>query len=68
MMVFGLITEGITDQIVIENILMGYFDKSEDELEFKELQPLRDETDENKTQNYGGWDKVIEYCGSSKKW
>lgn len=66
MMVFGLITEGITDQIVIENILMGYFDKSEDELEFKELQPLRDETDENKTQNYGGWDKVIEYCGSSK--
>jgi len=66
MVTFGLITEGITDQIVIENILMGYFDKDEDNIEFKELQPLRDETDENKAQNYGGWDKVIEYCGSSK--
>jgi len=25
MVTFGLITEGITDQIVIENILMGYY-------------------------------------------
>jgi hypothetical protein len=38
----GLITEGITDQIVIENILMGYFDSNEDYIEFMELQPLRD--------------------------
>jgi hypothetical protein len=66
MVTFGLITEGITDQIVIENILMGYFAKNEDDIEFKELQPLRDETDENKAQNYGGWDKVLEYCASSK--
>jgi hypothetical protein len=62
----GLITEGITDQIVIENILMGYFNQNEDEIEFKELQPLRDDTDENKAKNYGGWNKVIEYCESSK--
>ncbi len=64
MVTFGLITEGITDQIVIENLLMGYFDT--DDIDFKELQPLRDNTDENKAKNYGGWDKVIEYCGSSK--
>jgi hypothetical protein len=60
----GLITEGITDQIVIENILMGYFDSNEDYIEFMELQPLRDETD-NKS-GYGGWGKVLEYCESSK--
>jgi hypothetical protein len=66
MVTIGLITEGITDQIVIENILMGYLDKKEDDIEFKELQPLRDNTDENKAKNYGGWDKVIEYCESSK--
>jgi hypothetical protein len=66
MVTFGLITEGITDQIVIENILMGYFDQNEDNIEFKELQPLRDNTDENKAKNYGGWNKVIEYCKSSK--
>jgi hypothetical protein len=66
MTTFGLITEGITDQIVIENILMGYFDKNEDDIEFRELQPLRDEIDENRATNYGGWDKVIEYCESDE--
>jgi hypothetical protein len=65
MRTFGLITEGITDQFVIENILIGYF-KGDDYIEFRELQPLRDETDENRAKNYGGWNKVIEYCGSSK--
>ncbi len=65
MISFGLITEGITDQFVIENILIGYF-KGDDEIEFRELQPLRDETDENRAKNYGGWCKVIEYCSSSQ--
>ncbi|MCK5539270.1 MAG: hypothetical protein KAI79_20780 [Bacteroidales bacterium] len=63
MVTFGLITEGITDQIVIENILMGYFDSNEDDIDFKELQPLKDATDEC---GYGGWSKVLEYCKSSK--
>jgi len=49
MVTIGLITEGITDQIVIENILMGYFDQNEDDIEFKELQPLRDNTDESQS-------------------
>lgn len=57
---FALITEGITDQIVIENILKGYFHK--DDMEFKELQPSKDNTDTN----YGNWLNVFEYCGSSK--
>jgi hypothetical protein len=68
MVTFGLITEGITDQIVIENILIGYFDSNEDDMDFKELQPLKDETDENKAKkkHFGGWYKVLDYCKSSK--
>jgi hypothetical protein len=63
MITFGLITEGITDQIIIENILNGFFNK---ELEFNELQPLRDETDQYRATNYGGWCKVVEYCANDE--
>jgi len=66
MTTFGLITEGITDQFIIENILIGYFDKDEENIEFNELQPLRDEIDKNRAKNYGGWSKVIEYCESDE--
>lgn len=59
---FGLIAEGISDQIVIDNILAGYFNNSDIDVNF--LQPLRDETDANKQKNYGGWSQVIEYCQS----
>ncbi len=60
---FGLITEGPTDQIVIENILSGYFDDSD--IVFNPIQPLRDETDKNRIENIGGWTLVLEYCGST---
>lgn len=36
---FGLISEGITDQIVLENILGGFFDSSD--IEVDALQPTR---------------------------
>jgi hypothetical protein len=61
---FGLITEGPTDQIVIENILSGYFNNPD--IIFRPFLPLRDETDKNRVENYGGWTRVFEYCGSSK--
>jgi hypothetical protein len=61
---FGLITEGITDQIVIENILVGYFDNPD--LVINPLQPLRDETDKSRMANYGGWTLVFEHCTSEK--
>ncbi len=63
MPVFGLVTEGITDQIVIEDILYGYFNSSD--VDIIELQPLRDATDEDKASNDGNWHKVFEYCKSS---
>lgn len=57
---FGLITEGITDQIVIEYILAGYYQSAD--IQIDPLQPLRDETDENLAKNAGNWHKVFEYC------
>lgn len=61
---FALVTEGITDQIVIENILVGFFD--DPNLEVNPLQPLRDETDRNRAINPGNWHKVLEYCSSGE--
>jgi len=64
MATFGFITEGVTDQVVIEYILNGYFDT--DDIDINELQPLRDETDQNRSKNYGGWKLVFDYCESAK--
>ncbi|ETR68402.1 MAG: hypothetical protein OMM_10566 [Candidatus Magnetoglobus multicellularis str. Araruama] len=64
MISFGFITEGVTDQIIIENILNGFFDS--DDIDIYELQPLRDETDKNRVETYGGWTLVFEYCKSTK--
>ena len=61
---FALITEGITDQIVIENILYGFV--GDLEIDINPLQPLRDETDENRASNFGNWHKVLEYCSSDR--
>jgi hypothetical protein len=58
---FGLITEGLTDQIVIENILSGYFNTYD--IQINPLQPERDKDNENKS-GYGGWTLVLEYCQS----
>ena len=59
---FGLITEGLTDQIVIENILAGYFNNPD--LNIRPLQPERDKDDENKFTGYGSWSQVFAYCRS----
>lgn len=57
---FVLITEGITDQAVLESILYGWYD---DEPDIQSIQPLRDATDEGRQGTFGGWEKVLEYCG-----
>jgi hypothetical protein len=61
MISFGLVTEGLTDQIVIENILAGYFNSPD--LDIRQLQPERDKDNENKSK-YGGWTLVFNYCKS----
>jgi len=62
MISFGLVTEGITDQEIISNVLYGYFNNPN--ILINELQPLRDETDRNRAVNFGGWGNLIEYCKS----
>ncbi len=62
-LIFNLITEGITDQIVLERVLQGYFNTPD--LEINPLQPLRDETDFNRAASSGGWTQVLAYCQSS---
>jgi hypothetical protein len=62
MLSFGLIAEGITDFVVLENILFGFFKDEEPEIRY--LQPIRDATDD--AARFGGWVRVFEYCGSQK--
>lgn len=59
---FGLACEGITDQIVIENILCGFY-KDYDDLdeEIQSFEPLRDETDKRQEKNSGGWTRLFTY-------
>jgi hypothetical protein len=58
---FGLICEGVTDQIVIKNILIANF--QDPDLFVTELQPLQDATNEHGTTD-GNWHKVFQYCES----
>lgn len=60
MVSFALVTEGITDQAVLETILCGHYGEEPD---INPLQPLRDATDESRQGGFGGWERVFEYCG-----
>lgn len=62
MATFGLVAEGVTDHVVLENILIGYF--NDPDLVVRPLQPLRDATD-TLSESFGGWYNVFEYCQSS---
>ena len=58
---FGLVTEGESDQVVIEYILSGYFDNPD--LVVTANHPLRDATDAGKAT--GGWGNLKEYLKSA---
>ena len=60
MIEFGLITEGISDQIILENILFGFFNNKD--IPIEPLQPLRDTTDSNRYIGQANWIEVFEYC------
>lgn len=55
-MEIGLIGEGVTDHVTIENILYGYFQGKD--ILVKPLQPKPNEA--------GNWDKVFKYCHSEE--
>jgi hypothetical protein len=50
---FALVTEGPSDQIVIKNILAGYFDDAD--IGIVPLLPLRDVTSLNRADALGNW-------------
>lgn len=53
--IFGIVSEGVTDFAVLENILFGITGNKD--LEINPLQPKPSEA--------GNWDKVFKYCQSS---
>lgn len=58
---FAVIAEGVTDQVVIENILHGFFADSDEEPTVSYVQPLRDTTSKHGPYNPGGWSLVLKY-------
>lgn len=59
-MKIGLICEGITDYIVIENIICGYLGIDDDDI--YQLQPVLDETSQKQaSDSFGGWENVLTY-------
>ncbi|CAA6824293.1 MAG: Unknown protein [uncultured Sulfurovum sp.] len=65
---FALACEGITDQIVIENILCGFY-KDYDDLD-EEIQPLQPPydvtTQKQKKGEFGGWEVLLEYLSEKR--
>jgi hypothetical protein len=60
---FGIVCEGITDQIVIRNVLTGHFNS--DDVDLRYLVPARDATDESRIDGASGWFAVIDYVKNS---
>lgn len=59
---FAIVSEGVTDQTVIENILEIFGERVLKEAAFVTYaQPIRDETDSH-TAPHGGWELVLDYC------
>lgn len=58
---FALITEGITDQVVIETLLLSCLGQ---DTVVNPIQPQRDATDESRQaeNSFGGWERVLEHC------
>lgn len=64
---FGLACEGITDQIVIENILCGFYKDYEDlDQEIQAFEPLRDQTGKKQEEGTGGWTRLLTYLSESR--
>jgi hypothetical protein len=65
---FALITEGITDQVVLESVIRANCrSMTTDEIDVVPLQPTRDATDTARAKDFGGWEKIFEFCSSSAR-
>ncbi len=62
MATFGLIAEGPTDYIVIQNILYGYFNTFDIVINKLHPKELKDATNKYRVENDTGWYAVFDYC------
>lgn len=63
---FGLACEGVTDQIVIENILCGFYKNLEDlDEDIQPLQPPFDETTK-KQSDFSNWELLLKYLSTKR--
>ncbi|MFD2817214.1 hypothetical protein ACFSYD_26950 [Paracoccus aerius] len=60
MKTIAIVSEGITDQVFLEELIFQCVD-FEEEPEFVYAQPVRDATHQH-TAPHGGWELVFEYC------
>ena len=67
MLTFALACEGVTDQIVIRNILYGFY-KNEDLYEkIQAFQPLFDESQQKQQDDeFGGWEILLDYLSTKR--
>src|SRR5256885_16999826 len=64
MTTIGLITEGVTDQKVIQAILDGFFDP--EDVEIRPFLPIYDSTSQHQVESYSNWQLVLDYCSSQR--
>jgi hypothetical protein len=58
---FAIVAEGFTDQVVLKNILLGFFEDQDEEPTINFEQPLLDATSQHGAYSPGGWGLVIKY-------
>ncbi|GAB5342593.1 hypothetical protein [Pseudomonas fluorescens] len=62
---YALVSEGITDQVILEKIIYTVIEgNTDEEPEINILQPFRDATDiaRQAKESFGGWEQVLEFC------
>ena len=61
MLSFGIVAEGFTDQIVIDNLITGFFGDVDEEPTVNYVQPLLDATGARGAPEPGGWGMVLKF-------
>ncbi|WP_312941218.1 hypothetical protein [Stutzerimonas balearica] len=68
MVSFALLTEGETDQVVLEEIIQTVYTKrTGEEVDVRYVQPIYDETTKSRSENFGGWEMLLDFCQSSDR-
>ena len=63
---FAIVAEGLTDQIILRHILLGFFSPWEEEPTINFVQPLCDTTGQKSAPSPGGFDQVIKYLENGR--